>query len=688
LPNRLSAATSPYLLQHADNPVDWFEWGDAAFALARKADRPVLLSVGYAACHWCHVMAHESFEDGETAEYMNRHFVNVKVDREERPDIDRIYMDAVQAMTGHGGWPMTVFLTPSGEPFFAGTYFPKEPRGHHPTFMQVLHGITAAWQERRGEITEQAGKLTEAVRSQIPPAPEEPDRASIPAAIRLLEEGFDAARGGFGGAPKFPQAPTLELLLRVASIWPETPVRDRALGMLTTTLDAMAAGGIYDHLYGGFARYSVDANWTVPHFEKMLYDNALLSRIYLHAFQITDNPDYRRVATETLDYLARDMLDDSGGIFSAEDADSEGVEGKFAIWSAEEFTEVAGDDADLLAAVYGVTPAGNFEGANILVRFRPLAGITEQFSIDAAELDARRKEADAKLVARRRTRPRPAVDDKIVIAWNGLALRSFAEAGVALDRADYLEIATGIAAFLAGSARTNTGRLVRSWRAGRVSGPGFCDDYAATATGLFMLYQALGEERWYRLAIELTDDMMRLFQDPAGGFFAVGSDTPALIARPKNLMDNPTPSDNALAAEALTMRYAYTGETQLPPIVAGVGRAAGVLPQRYPAAAGHLLAVLASGNLRQVAIVPGEDDSVAGLLAVYHRRFRPGHVVAVGSGDSQVPLLAQRPAVDGKSTAYVCQGFVCRLPTTSPTELASQLGDEPVEMPGGPRHAS
>jgi len=675
LPNRLAAATSPYLLQHADNPVDWYEWGEEAFAAAAETDRPVLLSVGYAACHWCHVMAHESFEDEATAAYMNEHFVNIKVDREERPDIDRIYMDAVQAMSGHGGWPMTVFLTPGGEPFHAGTYYPKEPRGHHPTFMQVLTAITGAWSEQREQIAEQASRLTSAVQAQIPAAPSAPGSELIPGSLSRLEAQFDDARGGFGGAPKFPQAPTLELLLRVAAAWPDESIRTRASTMLTKTLDAMAAGGIYDHLYGGFARYSVDANWLVPHFEKMLYDNALLARLYTHAWQITHDDSYRRIAVETLDYLIRDMRHEAGGILSAEDADSEGEEGKFAVWSDQEFREVTVPNDDLMAAIYGVTPAGNFEGLNVLERYRPIEAVADQFSLSLAALEALRADGDAALVERRRARVRPAVDDKVVVAWNGLALRAFAEAATAFDRDDYRAVAIGIAQFVATEATSNDGRLIRSWRDGRVSGPGFCDDYAAVAVGLFALYQATADERWYHEAIRLTDDMIRLFADSdGGGFYAVGNDTPELIARPKNLMDNPTPSDNSLAAEALLIRSALTGETHLDKYVSGVATAAGMLAAQHPTAVGHLLALLAVTPLRQVAIVPGNDGDAGVLIGVFNETYRPGHVLAVGRSESaRVPLLDSRQPVDGAPTAYVCEGFVCRLPTTAAAEFAAQL---------------
>jgi len=574
-------------------------------------------------------------------------------------------------MTGHGGWPMTVFLTPQGKPFYAGTYFPKEERGHHPTFMRVMSGITAAWHEQRNEIEEQAGTLTDAVRRSLPQASEPLGDELVPDAIALLEARFDEMKGGFGGAPKFPQAPTLELLIRVAADWHDRALRGRALRMLTKTLDEMASGGIYDHLYGGFARYSVDAIWLVPHFEKMLYDNALLARIYAHAWTLTGNPEYRRIAEETLDYLVRDMRHPLGGILSAEDADSEGEEGKFAVWSWDEFAEVTGDDAPIMGALYGVTEGGNFEGATVLERYTPLANIVADFDTSAEEVAAIRTRGDAKLVARRRERVPPAVDDKVVAAWNGLAMRAFAEAGYALDRPDYIDIAIGIAQFVS-SEMTDKGRLLRAWREGRVSGKAFCDDYAALAVGLFALYQATGNEGWYAEAMRLTDEMIDLFAtEDRVGFYATGHDGDELIARPINLMDNPTPSDNSLAAEALAIRAALTGESDLEDHIAGVITAAGMLLDRHPTAIGHLLALIAVSPLRQVAVVGANQTE---LLRVFKERFRPGFVIALApAAGSAVPLLADRPPIDGAATAYVCEGFVCRLPTASDEELRRQL---------------
>ncbi len=673
MPNRLAAASSPYLLQHKDNPVDWYEWGEEAFAAAAERDVPVLLSVGYSACHWCHVMAHESFEDGVTAAYMNTHFVNVKVDREERPDVDRIYMDAVQMMTGHGGWPMTVFLTPTGEPFFAGTYFPKDARGHHPSFMTVLSQLQRAWQERRGDIDGQADRLATAIRAGIPVAADPPDVSVVEAALTKIAAGYDWEHGGFGGAPKFPQAPTLELLARVLALDLDPARRPEITLMLRTALDRMAAGGIYDHLGGGFARYAVDQEWLVPHFEKMLYDNALLARIYLRAWQLTGVDHYRTVAEETIDYLLRDLRHPDGGLFSAEDADSEGVEGKFYVWEWSELEALLGDDAAELAAALGASPAGNFEGANILHQPRTAREDAATPGPDPALLRTRLESAKRRLFEARESRVRPGRDDKVIAAWNGLALRALAEAGAVLGRPDYLDAGRDVATFI-GRRLTHDGRLLRSWREGVVSGPAFCDDYGAMAVGLFALYQATGETTWYREAERLTREMLRLFADPEGGFFATGNDAEQLIARPKNLLDNPTPADNSLAAEALQMLAAYTGDPGLDEAIAGVGRAAGNVLAGHPQAAGHLLAVLATSaaGIKEIAIVgtTGRDE----LASVVWEQFRPNSVLATAPGpNSTPPLLVDRTEGSSGALAYVCRNFVCDLPVSSREELRRLL---------------
>ena len=566
MPNRLADATSPYLLQHKDNPVDWHEWGDAAFDEAAERDVPVMLSVGYSACHWCHVMAHESFEDPDTAAEMNRLFVNIKVDREERPDVDSIYMEAVQAMSGQGGWPMTVFLTPDGHPFFGGTYFPKDDRHGMPSFRKLISAIADAWASKREEVLGQAGQLTEAIGRSIPNAEVVLDNQGLATAYELLIGSFDAVHGGFGGAPKFPQQPVLEFLLRIR----KEPWADRADEVLTTTLTEMADGGIHDQLAGGFARYSVDNHWLVPHFEKMLYDNTQLARIYLWAGIELGNTRFIEVARSTIDYMLGDLRHPGGGFFSAEDADSEGVEGKFYVWSHPELVDLLGDDeAERGAHFFGVTPSGNFEGTNIL--HRP----TNQEWDDSIESIRRR------LLAHRSTRIRPGLDDKVVASWNGLALRALAEAGAALSEERYLQAAIDCARFL-NEELTSEETLLRSWRDGRATVHGFLEDHASVAMGMFALYAATGDYEWFETAERLTRGIPERFSDPAGGFFDTSEDTHQLIKRPKSQFDNPLPSGNGLAAEALLTLSSYTGEAELGNLASGTLQAAGMFMEQYP----------------------------------------------------------------------------------------------------------
>ncbi|MGD2051157.1 MAG: thioredoxin domain-containing protein [Acidimicrobiia bacterium] len=679
MPNRLADATSPYLRQHAENPVDWYEWGEEALSEAARRDCPVLLSVGYAACHWCHVMAHESFEDRAVAALMNERFVNIKVDREERPDIDRIYMDAVQAMTGHGGWPMTVFLLPGGEPFLAGTYFPAEPRGGLPSFRQVLERVAEAWDTHRDDLHAQGRRVADAIAAGLPPGTAPPAGAAIRAAVTQLAGLHDPVHGGFGGAPKFPQAPFLELLVRVAALHRPAEQAATAASLLRSTLDGMAAGGIYDHVGGGFARYAVDAAWHVPHFEKMLSDNAQLARIYLRASQVIADraAAYRGVATETLDYLMRDMTQPGGGLASSEDADSDGGEGRYSVWTWDELDAVLGEDRPVAAALFGATPAGTFEGANVLHRAASPEKVAATFGIPVADVLATSSRALAALRAARAQRVRPAVDDKIVTAWNGLAIRAFAEAGVVLGSDRYLAHATGIASFAVSALRDPGGRLLRSRRAGAAGPPGFCDDYAALAIGLFALYQAGGDERWFDEAERLTRDMIGLFaaEDPGGGFFATGSDAAPLIVRPKNVIDGATPADNTLAAEAIQLLAAFTGDADLGRHLDGIVTAAAALVERQPTAVAGLLAVLAAGDdLKEVAVV-GAPAARAPLTAVVWERFRPDCVLAAHDpGDpSQIPLLEGRTLRDSTAAAYVCRHFTCRLPVTTPDDLRAEL---------------
>ena len=678
MPNRLAAATSPYLRQHADNPVDWFEWGDEAFAEARDRDVPVILSVGYATCHWCHVMAHESFEDDETAAFMNANFVNVKVDREERPDVDAIYMDAVTAMTGRGGWPMTVFLTPDAEPIYAGTYFPKTAMGHHPSFMDVMGGVLNAWRTNRAGAEDQAERITRAIADHRPTASDLPDIGQIERAVAIVANTFDRVNGGFGTAPKFPQAPTLELLMRTAALRPRTDAAATSLDMLTRMLTAMARGGIYDHLFGGFARYSVDAQWLIPHFEKMLYDNALLARVYLRTWQLTDEPMFHSVAVEVLDYLDGAMADSVGAIHSAEDADSEGVEGKFAVWSWDELGAVLGEDRDLAAAIYGATSDGNFEGSNNLHRFHDLGSVAAGFGITLEELAERRASIDRRLRAVRSMRVPPARDDKIVAEWNGLAMRAFAEAGAVLGERRYTDRARAIAEFLTTTGSPD-GRLVRSWR-DRPGHPGFASDHAAVAIGLYTLYAVTGDTVWFehaeRLVTVLREDFAVDSGDESGGFHSTAASS-ELFTRPIDTQDNPTPSTNALALEALLIHAAYTGDPAARAEATETMRTIAGTAVQHPSFGGYGLAVWLTHliGIDEVAIV-GSD--IAPMEEIVWRRFHPNVVVAVSDGSpSSVPLLADRPATD-RALAYVCRDLVCDLPVDSTDDLATKLTSQPA----------
>lgn len=607
-------------------------------------------------------MAHESFEDPDTARIMNGLFVNIKVDREERPDIDTIYMEACQMLTGRGGWPLTVFMNPEGEPFYAGTYYPPQPRGGLPSFQQVLGAISQAWRERKGEVAEQATKLSSLIGRRIPSGESLPDTEQLEQAYQQINATFDPVHGGFGRAPKFPQQPLLEFLLAVL----EEPWAKRAGAMLGLTLERMAAGGIFDQLGGGFARYSVDERWLVPHFEKMLYDNATLARICLWAGERLGEPALVEVAGQTLDYLARDMRNPEGGFYSAEDADSEGVEGLFYVWSLRQIMEVAGPVAGPeVADWFGATPEGNFEGANILTRRSALTPTP-----DAVEAVRER------LLEVRSRRVRPGLDYKLVAAWNGLAIRAFAEAGAVLGRDDYLDQARAAARFVLHRMRDDSGRLCRVWTRGRRGGPGYLEDYGAVATGLFALYQATGEEVWYREAASFTQAIPRLFKDPSGGFFATGGDAERLISRPKDVMDNPSPSGNSLAAEALLTLGQYTGDPRWWSLAEDAVRDGAVLMERAPSATGSLLAVARAlhAGPREVALVGPEAARWAREVRV---GGRPGLVLAFsdnadGRYSGAVPLLEGRGAAD-QTLAYVCHRFTCDAPVDNLSDLRRKL---------------
>ena len=668
--NHLAEATSPYLLQHADNPVDWYPWGEEALSRAVSEDRPIFLSIGYAACHWCHVMERESFEDEGTAAFMNANFVPIKVDREERPDLDAIYMDAVQSMTGQGGWPLSAFLTPDGKPFFAGTYFPKEPAHGLPSFRQVLEGIADAWREKREDVERQGGRVVDAIsRAASQAASQEPLTDEITSqALAELRRAFDETWGGFGSAPKFPQPMTLEFLLRMA-----LRGAPDALPMLTTTLDRMAAGGIYDQLGGGFARYSTDATWLVPHFEKMLYDNAQLAQLYTRAWLVTREDRYRRIATETLEYLLREMRHPGGGFFSSQDADSEGVEGKFFTWSWDELNGLVGEDA---ATAFGASPGGNWAGehgeTNVL--WQP-----EGTSSEAVDLE----EARRVLFEEREHRVRPATDDKVLTAWNAMSIQAFAEAGRAFGNDAFTEAAVAAAEFVLTHLRRADGRLLRSWRDGSPGGPGYADDHALLASAMLTLFSRTGELRWFREARRLVDDLLRLFADQdRGGFFQTGIDVDPLVIRPKELYDNAVPSGNSASAEVFQRMALLTGDPELELIGISAIRVVRDVLGRAPTGFGHALSGLDLylGPSQEVAIVGSMDEPATRALAdeVLAARFLPNTVLAIAGPDDDdageaVALLRDRTQVDGLPTAYVCRRFACRLPVTTTEDLADQL---------------
>jgi uncharacterized protein len=674
--NRLANETSPYLLQHADNPVDWYPWGEEALQKAFREDKPILLSIGYAACHWCHVMAHESFEDPETAAFMNEHFINIKVDREERPDLDSIYMNAVVALTGQGGWPMTVALTASGEPFFGGTYFPPSPRFGMPSFKQVLASLVRAWQEQRQEIADSAAKVAGHLQRPInlAKAAESLDESLFQQAETSLERSFDPATGGFGRAPKFPQAMAVEFLLRRYLATGNRQARH----MAEFTLEHMAYGGIYDQLGGGFARYSTDNDWLVPHFEKMLYDNGLLARVYLHAWQITGRPLYRRIVEETLDWILAEMAHEAGGFYSSLDADSEGEEGRFYVWQAAEIQDLLGEDAELFAAYYGVTPGGNWEGKNILHVSRSIEEAAQQSGVDPAEAQAKLSLARQKLYAVRAQRVWPSLDDKVLVAWNGLVLSALAEAGTALSRPDYTAAAIANAEFIFQHLRTPEGRLLRTWKAGsKARFNAYLEDYTYLADGLLALYQDTFDSRWFSWAHELADMIHAYFTDEKdGGFFDTSDDHEALIHRPKDLQDNAAPSGNAMAANVLLRLALFTGQSHHWEVAErAVASIYGAMAQ-YPTGFAHWLcaADLIVSRPREVAVVgnPTAPDTLA-LVGAVRREYRPNIVLAVGRDDQTVPLLAGRSQLEGRATAYVCRNFACQMPTTDVQELERQL---------------
>lgn len=671
--NKLQFETSPYLLQHKNNPVAWHPWGEEALALARRENKPILVSIGYAACHWCHVMEHESFEDADTAAIMNAHFINIKVDREERPDIDSIYMAAAQAMTGRGGWPLNVFLTPDGEPFYAGTYFPPVPRYQMPSWPQVLTSIAQSWATKQDEIVTQAGEMTAHIDQQFNLtqgtvlSPE-----MLDAAVTQFRTMFDSRFGGFTQqGPKFPPSMSLEFLLNYA--W-QTDDQE-VLEMVAFTLYKMAQGGMYDQIGGGFARYSVDAIWLVPHFEKMLYDNALLARVYLHAYQFTGNPFFRQVVEETLDWVLKEMTHEDGGFYSSLDADSEGVEGKFYVWSKAELDTVLGDDSPLFCQLYGVKEAGNWEHTNILHIAADIDTLKTTYKLSEDEIGTKMAAAREKLYAIRAKRVWPGLDDKVLTAWNGLMLAAFAEAGRILKRDDYTAAAIKNAQFIRDHLRTENGRLLRTWKSGHEGKlNGYLEDYAYLADGLIALYQTTFDAEWFVWARQLADMMLTHFtDDERGGFFDTSDDHEALIFRPKTIQDNATPSPNAMAARVLTLLNLYTGDGNYADVAAKMTAALGQAMSQYPTGFAHWLGNvwLLTNYMKEVAIV-GDAEAVKNMVGVTRFGYRPNVIVAAGT-DARVPLLKDRPQIDGKVTAYVCENFVCQLPVVSADDLAAQL---------------
>ena len=695
--NRLAGETSPYLLQHAHNPVDWYPWGPEALDRAKLLDRPIFLSIGYAACHWCHVMERESFEDPATAAFLNDHFVAVKVDREERPDLDAVYMDAVQGMTGSGGWPMSVFLTPDGRPFYGGTYFPNTRRHGMPAFLDVLAGVVSAWRDRRGEVEQSASALAAHVarRASLADGEQPVDAALLDAAVVTLGSTSDPVNGGWGTAPKFPQPMVIDYLLRRAA-----GGDGRALPVARQALDRMAAGGIFDQLGGGFARYSTDAAWLAPHFEKMLYDNAQLARVYAHAWALTEDAAYLRVATATLDFVAREMTLPDGTFAASLDADTNGVEGATYTWSAEEVRrtlEAAGLGSawPILAEAYDVTEGGNWEGRTILRRIATDDVLAERHGATRAEVADLLERARGALLAARDRRPQPARDDKALAGWNGLMIAALADAATLLARVPdsdlaaaaerYLALAERAAERLLAVLRGPDGRFLRSWKDGRARHAGTLEDQAAMAEGMLALYEATADERWFAAARSTADAVLAHFRDPAGGFHDTADDAEVLVARPRSLQDNAVPSGGALASTVLLRLAALTGEGReadaAEAAIGTVGPAAGA----YPTAFAQWLSAMdwLVGPVDEIAIVGVPADPRTGRLAAVargagaHVRWRPRQVVAIGSDPqaSVVPLLEGRFALGGAPTAFVCRHFACRQPVTEPEALAAILAE-------------
>ena len=694
--NRLINETSPYLLQHAHNPVDWYPWGEEALAKARDEKKPILLSIGYSACHWCHVMEHESFENEDIAALMNENFVNIKVDREERPDLDQIYMNAVQMMTHHGGWPMTVFLTPEGIPFYGGTYFPPEDRYNMPGFPRVLISLAEAYRERPDDVAETAASVVKELQ-RLNAARESTELLApelLDSAYRGIIKNYDPVHGGFGGAPKFPPAMALEFLLRTY----HRTGRPQALEIVGHTLQKMAEGGIYDQLGGGFHRYSTDARWLVPHFEKMLYDNALLSRLYLHYYQLAREEWARGIAEGILDYVVREMTDHAGGFYSTQDADSEGEEGRFFVWTVVEIKSLLGDDdAKLFNSYYNVTEGGNFEGKNILNVTRSLDEVSAEAGVTRTRLEQTLERSRAKLFEVREQRIKPGRDEKILTAWNGMMLASLAEAAAILEREDYLEVARRNARFLLDKLRRD-GLLLRTYKDGKGKLNAYLEDYAFLSDGLLTLYEVTGELEWFEEASATVIKMIEEFWDEQeGGFFYTGKSHEALIVRSKDYFDNATPSGNSVAAEVLLRLATLTDNEDYRRRAVSILRQVAEPIRRYPSGFGRMLGALDFhlGTPKEIAIIGDHELSeTQALHGEVWRHYLPNKVIgqSAPAADAErvksrtaglIPLLRDRGLVNGRPAAYVCEHYVCREPATDPSKLGSQLAAQrPVVAKG------
>ena len=687
-PNRLINETSPYLLQHANNPVDWFPWGSEALTLAQEQGRPIFLSIGYSSCHWCHVMERESFENAETARLLNENFVSIKVDREERPDIDSVYMDAVQALSGHGGWPLSVFLTPDGAPFFGGTYYPPDDRPGMPGFPRVLHTVMEAYRTRKTEILGAGENIVDHLRRATMAVSGQESLLTtdlLTEAFNRLQSTYDAANGGFMTAPKFPQPMLLEFLMRHISSTSD----EYARSMLENTLQRMAAGGLYDQLGGGFHRYSTDAQWSVPHFEKMLYDNALLVGAYLHGYQVTGREDFRVVVEDTLDFLFEEMRSPDGGFYSNLDADSEGEEGKYYVWTLDEIrATLSGGDADVFCQAYGVTEAGNFEQAHesVLNRVATDDEIAERHGMSVVEVQSSLRTSRTSLLESRARRIRPMRDEKILTGWNGLLLRSLSEAAGTLNRSDYRAGANALADFLTSRMRRDDGRLLRSYKGGEARIPAYLEDYAHLGNGLMSAFELTFDRRRLDEALSLADDILELFwDDEAAIFYDIGSDAEPLVVRPRTVLDNATPSGGASATELLLRLAALTGIERYRVAAEKALRSAHMYLSRYPTAVGHWLGALDFhlGSQKEIAFIGNRESAdLNALLESLNSRYMPNKVVVAATPDEafeweDLPVLDGRTMINGQATAYVCENFVCKLPVNTVEAFLQQLDAPP-----------